>query len=58
MGFDCGQISGFDPAKVNAEFFADGKWKVNFLCNLGYGDRTKLRPREPRLEFDEACRVL
>jgi 3-hydroxypropanoate dehydrogenase len=50
-------MSGFDPAKVNAEFFADGKWKINFPCNLGYGDRSKLRPREPRLEFDEVCRV-
>jgi 3-hydroxypropanoate dehydrogenase len=51
-------MSGFDPAKVNAEFFPDGKWKVNFLCNLGYGDRSKLFPRNPRLDFDEACRVL
>jgi 3-hydroxypropanoate dehydrogenase len=58
VGLDCGPLSGFDPAKVNAEFFPDGKWKVNFLCNLGYGDRSKLHPRNPRLEFDEACRVL
>ena len=58
MGLDCGPMSGFDPAKVNAEFFSDGKWKVNFLVNLGYGDRSKLHPRNPRLEFDEACRVL
>jgi hypothetical protein len=46
------------PAKVNAEFFPDGKWKANFLGNLGYGDRSKPFPRNPRLEFDEACRVL
>jgi 3-hydroxypropanoate dehydrogenase len=58
VGLDCGPMSGFDKAKVNAEFFPDGKWKVNFLCNLGYGDRSKLLPRSPRLEFDEACRVL
>ena len=58
VGLDCGPMSGFDPAKVNAEFFPDGKWKVNFLCNLGYGDRSKLHPRNPRLEFDDACRVL
>jgi|HubBroStandDraft_1064217.scaffolds.fasta_scaffold80146_2 3-hydroxypropanoate dehydrogenase len=58
VGLDCGPMSGFDPAKVNAEFFPDGKWKVNFLCNLGYGDRSKLFPRNPRLDFDEACRVL
>ncbi len=58
LGLDCGPMSGFDPAKVNAEFFPDGKWKVNFLCNLGYGDASKLHPRNPRLDFDEACRVL
>ena len=58
LGLDCGPMSGFDEAKVNADFFADGKWKVNFLCNLGYGDRSKLFPRSPRLDFDEACRVL
>ena len=58
VGLDCGPMSGFDKAKVNAEFFPDGKWKANFLCNLGYGDRSKLFPRNPRLEFEEACRVL
>jgi 3-hydroxypropanoate dehydrogenase len=58
VGLDCGPMSGFDAAKVNAEFFADGKWKVNFICNLGYGDHSKLFPRSPRLDFDEACRVL
>jgi 3-hydroxypropanoate dehydrogenase len=58
VGLDCGPMSGFDSAKVNAEFFPDGKWRANFLCNLGYGDSGKLFPRNPRLEFDEACRVL
>ncbi len=58
LGLDCGPMSGFDAAKVNAEFFPDGKWKVNFLCNLGYGDSKKLRPRDPRLEFEEAALVL
>ena len=58
LGLDCGPMSGFDAAKVNAEFFPDGKWKVNFLCNLGYGDRTTLHPRNPRLDFEEACLVL
>ncbi len=58
VGLDCGPMSGFDKAKVNAEFFPDGKWKVNFLCNLGYGDHSKLFRRSPRLEFEEACRVL
>lgn len=58
VGLDCGPMSGFDAAKVNAEFFPDGKWKANFICNLGYGDHSKLFPRSPRLDFDEACRVL
>jgi 3-hydroxypropanoate dehydrogenase len=58
LGLDCGPMSGFDAAKVNAEFFPDGKWKINFLCNIGYGDATKLFPRNPRLPFEEACRIL
>jgi 3-hydroxypropanoate dehydrogenase len=58
VGLDCGPMSGFDAAKVNAEFFPDGKWKANFLCNLGYGDPGKLFPRNPRLDFDEASQVL
>ena len=58
VGLDCGPMSGFDAAKVNAEFFPDGKWKANFLCNLGYGDPGKLFPRNPRLEFEEAAQVL
>jgi len=58
LGLDCGPMSGFDAAKVNAEFFPDGKWKANFLCNLGYGDATKLSPRSPRLSFEEACVIL
>ena len=58
LGLDCGAMSGFDQQKVNAEFFPDGKWKANFLINLGYGDPSKLFPRNPRLSFDEACRVL
>ena len=40
-------MSGFDPAKLNAEFFPDGKWKANFLCNLGYGDPYKALPPQP-----------
>jgi 3-hydroxypropanoate dehydrogenase len=58
LGLDCGPMSGFDPGKLNAEFFPDGKWKVNLLCNLGYGDPSKLFPRSPRLEFEEAAKVL
>lgn len=58
VGLDCGPMSGFDQQKVNAEFFPEGKWKANFLCNVGYGDPSKLFPRNPRLGFEEACRVL
>jgi len=58
LGLDCGPMSGFDVGKLNAEFFPDGKWKVNLLCNLGYGDRSKLYPRNPRLNFEEAAVIL
>jgi len=58
LGLDCGAMSGFDNAKVDAEFFPDGRWKSNFLCNLGYADRTKVNPRNPRPSFEEACRVI
>jgi 3-hydroxypropanoate dehydrogenase len=58
LGLDCGPMSGFDADKLNAAFFPDGKWKVNLLCNLGYGDASKLHPRSPRLNFDEASVVL
>jgi 3-hydroxypropanoate dehydrogenase len=57
LGLDCGPMSGFDNAKVDAAFFAGSKIKSNFLCNLGYGDASKLYPRSPRLEFAEACRI-
>jgi 3-hydroxypropanoate dehydrogenase len=72
LGLDCGPMSGFDEAKVDEEFFAAGKpcfgcdqeffpeghVKSNFLCNLGYGDWSSLKPRLPRLTFVEACSLL
>ena len=58
VGLDCGPMSGFDNAKVDAAFFPDGRIKSNFLCNLGYGDGQRMRPRAPRLEFDETCKIL
>ena len=58
LGLDCGPMSGFDNAKVDAEFFADGRWKSNFICSLGVGDPAKVRPRNPRLGFEQACQVL
>jgi 3-hydroxypropanoate dehydrogenase len=71
-GLDCGPMSGFDNAKVDAEFFdggrecegcdqeffPEGHVRSNFLCNLGYGDPSKLYPRQPRLAFEEACSLL
>jgi 3-hydroxypropanoate dehydrogenase len=72
LGLDCGPLSGFDHAKVDHEFFSGtgssdefqleffpcSHVKSNFLCNLGYGDESKLFPRSPRLDFDEACALL
>jgi 3-hydroxypropanoate dehydrogenase len=72
LGLDCGPMSGFDQAKVDEaffaagrpcfgcdqEFFPEGHVKTNFLCNLGYGDPASLRPRLPRLPFNEACTLL
>ena len=57
LGLDCGPMSGFDNAKVDAAFFAGATVKSNFLCNLGHGDASKLFPRSPRLSFEEACRI-
>jgi 3-hydroxypropanoate dehydrogenase len=57
VGIDTGPMSGFDNAKVDAAFFPDGRWKSNFLCNLGKGDPAKVFPRNPRLSFEEACRI-
>lgn len=72
LGLDCGPMSGYDAAKLDEEFFGAGKEcegceqeffpaghvKSNFLCNLGYGDASKLFPRSPRLEFNEACSLM
>jgi 3-hydroxypropanoate dehydrogenase len=55
LGLDCGPMSGFNAASLDAEFFPDGRWKSNFLCNLGYGTDENLFARNPRLDFDEAC---
>ena len=57
LGLDCGPMSGFDNAKVDAAFFPGGAVKSNFLCNIGYGNPAKMHPRAPRLAFDEACRI-
>jgi len=56
QGLDCGPMSGFDADKVDAAFFPDRRWRANFLLNIGYGDRGRLRPRLPRLGFAEIAR--
>lgn len=53
VGLDVGPMSGFDAAKVEAEFFPGSSIRANFLCNLGYGDESKLFPRSPRLDFED-----
>jgi 3-hydroxypropanoate dehydrogenase len=58
LGLDCGPMSGFNNAKLDAEFFAGTEVKSNFLINIGYGDPSTLRPREDRFAFDEACRIV
>ena len=58
LGLDCGPMSGFDPAGVDAAFFAGTNVKSNFLCNLGYGDASALLPRSPRFDFDQVARIL
>ena len=58
LGLDCGPMSGFNNAKVDADFFAGTTVKSNFLCNLGHGDASKLYPRSPRLSFEEACKIV
>ena len=57
LGLDCGPMAGFDASKVNELFFPDGAWQATLLINLGYGDSSKLFPRLPRLDFEEACRI-
>jgi 3-hydroxypropanoate dehydrogenase len=58
LGLDCGPMSGFDNAKVDEAFFAGTSVRSNFLVNLGHGDPAKTHHRNPRLTFDEACRIV
>ena len=57
LGLDCGPMSGFDHAKIDAAFWAGTAVKTNFVCNLGHGDPSKIFARSPRLSFEEACRI-
>jgi 3-hydroxypropanoate dehydrogenase len=61
LGLDCGPMSGFDPAGVNKEFFTDDEsaaWHSDFICSIGYGSEEGLGERYPRLDFDQANRIL
>lgn len=58
LGLDCGPMSGFNAAAVDAAFWAGTAVRTNFLCCLGYGDADKLKPRNLRLPFEKACRIL
>jgi len=58
VGLDVGPMSGFDPAKVNAEFFAGTSQYVNFICGIGHGNPEKVFGRSPRLDFDETAKLL
>jgi 3-hydroxypropanoate dehydrogenase len=55
MGLDCGPMSGYEVDLLDQEFFAGTSIRSNFICNLGYGDPSKLFPRLPRLNFEDAC---
>jgi 3-hydroxypropanoate dehydrogenase len=57
LGVDAGPMSGFEVDSLNAEFFPDGRWQADFICNLGYGDHSQVWPRNPRLSFETACRI-
>ncbi|MEE3165829.1 MAG: nitroreductase family protein, partial [Pseudomonadota bacterium] len=58
LGLDCGPMSGFDNVELDKEFFSNSGFKSNFICNVGYGDHSKLFERSPRFEFDEICTIL
>lgn len=58
LGLDCGPMSGFNAAAVDDAFWRGTQVRTNFLCNLGYGDAAQLKPRPPRLSFEEVCEVL
>jgi 3-hydroxypropanoate dehydrogenase len=58
VGLDCGPMSGFDAAGVDEAFLAGTRFKSNFLCNIGYGNRDKLHARAPRFDFSEACDIV
>lgn len=58
LGFDVGPMSGFNKESLDADFFPEGRWRSNFLFNLGHGTDADLFERNPRLEFSQACRLV
>jgi len=58
LGLDVGAMSGFDNMKVDDLFLGDTGWKSNFLVTLGHGDPDGVFPRNPRMDFDEVCRIV
>jgi 3-hydroxypropanoate dehydrogenase len=58
VGLDTGPMTGFDNAKVDAEFFPEGHVKSNVLINIGYGEAEKLFPRSPRFSFDQIAKII
>jgi 3-hydroxypropanoate dehydrogenase len=58
LGLDAGPMSGFDKDRLNTAFFPDGRWQADFICNLGYGCEASMLPRNPRLDFEEACLIV
>lgn len=58
IGLDCGPMGGFNASTLDTAFFPDGKTKSIFICGIGYGDASKIFPRSPRLDFDEACQII
>ncbi|SFV88059.1 Predicted reductase RutE in novel pyrimidine catabolism pathway [hydrothermal vent metagenome] len=58
IGLDCGPMGGFNADTLDDAFFPDGNTKSLFICGIGYGDSRKIFPRSPRLDFDEACKII
>ncbi|MEJ2815467.1 malonic semialdehyde reductase [Caulobacter sp. CCG-8] len=58
LGLDTGPMSGFDNAAVDKEFFAGTNIKSNFIVSIGYGTEENLFPRNPRLDFEEAAKIV
>jgi nitroreductase len=58
LGLDCGAMSGFNPQMVNEAFFPDGRFKANFLLNMGVADTAGIYPRGPRLGFETTAQII